>query len=416
MVVSPTLCNVQVLQPRLMIEPSKNPQPTPVDPLDRRWSVLVVYGTRPEAIKLAPVVRALRQRPEALRVAVCATSQHRQMIDQMHRTFDLAPDFDLDLMRSGQSLNDLAARAFHSIDQVLAAVEPDWVLVQGDTTSAAVAAMAAFHRGIRVGHVEAGLRTGDLRQPFPEEANRRIVDLLAEALFAPTQRSCDNLRREGVPGDRIHLTGNTVVDAVHQLRQEVAPEARDEVLLTVHRRESFGEPLRQIFAALRDLAVRFPRVLWTYPVHPNPEVQGPAHELLAELPNVDLRAPMDYPELVACLSRCRLVLTDSGGLQEEAPAFGKPVLVLREKTERWEGVEAGVARLVGTDRRRIFAAAEELLTDRDAYAAMSRVANPYGDGRASERIADVLCGRPYSPFAVAEDRSVVAAPREAARR
>lgn len=399
-----------------MIEPSKNQQPASGGPLEPGLSVLVLYGTRPEAIKMAPVVRALRRRPDVFRVTVCATSQHRQMLDQMHRTSDLAPELDLDLMRPGQSLNDLAARAFQSIDEVIAKVEPDWVLVQGDTTSATVAAMAAFHRGVRVGHVEAGLRTGDLSQPFPEEANRRIVDLLADALFAPTQRSCDNLRREGVPGDRIHLTGNTVVDALHELRQEVAPESRNEVLLTVHRRESFGEPLRQIFAALRDLAVCFPQVLWTYPVHPNPEVQGPAHELLAELPNIHLRAPMDYPELVACLSRCRLVLTDSGGLQEEAPAFGKPVLVLREKTERWEGVEAGVARLVGTDRRRIFAAAEELLTDRDAYAAMSRVANPYGDGRASERIADILCGRPYSPFAAAEDRSVVAAPSEAGRR
>ena len=360
--------------------------------------ILVVYGTRPEAIKMAPVVRALA-RPGVFAVTVCATGQHREMLAQVQDLFGLRPDVDLRLMRPDQSLNALAAAALAAVDEVLASAAPDWLLVQGDTTTAMAAALAAFHRGVRVGHVEAGLRTGDLARPFPEEANRRIVDALAAALFAPTGRAAGALLAEGVDPSRIHVVGNTVIDALRLL--PIDPEtvpARPEVLVTVHRRESFGAPLAGIFAALRRLAESFPGVDWIYPVHPNPNVRGPAHEALGGLPNLTLCAPLGYGELVRRLRRCRFVLTDSGGLQEEAPTFGKPVLVLRDTTERPEGIEAGVARLVGTDGERIVAAAAELLTSEAAYAAMARAVNPYGDGRAAERIAAILAGEPWTPF------------------
>ncbi|HEV2852131.1 MAG TPA: UDP-N-acetylglucosamine 2-epimerase (non-hydrolyzing) [Thermoanaerobaculia bacterium] len=371
---------------------------TPSQPL----AILAVYGTRPEAIKMAPVIEALRRRPAAFTVRACATGQHREMLDQAQEIFGLRPDLDLNLMRHDQTLNGLAASALEAMDRVLASSPPDWLLVQGDTTTAMTAALAAFHRGVRVGHVEAGLRTGDLRRPFPEEANRRIIDLLAEALFAPTERARAALLAEGCEERRIHVVGNTVVDALEKLMLAANGPAREperpEVLITVHRRESFGESLRGIFTALRRLAESFPDVLWTYPVHRNPNVRGPAHEILGGLPNVELLDPLDYRELVARLARCRFVLTDSGGIQEEAPALGKPVLVLRDTTERPEGVEAGVALLAGTRPERIFSEASRLLTDRAAYLAMARAVNPYGDGRASERIAAVLAGEPWEPF------------------
>ncbi len=361
--------------------------------------ILAVYGTRPEAIKMAPVIEALKRRPDAFSVRVCATGQHREMLDQVQEIFGLQPDLDLNLMRHDQTLNGLAAAALEAVDGLLAAAAPDWLLVQGDTTTAMTAALAAFHRGVRVGHVEAGLRTGDLRRPFPEEANRRVIDLLADALFAPTERSRDALLAEGCDEGRVHVVGNTVVDALATLAPGPAAEGeRPEVLITVHRRESFGEPLRGIFTALRRLAGSFPEVLWIYPVHRNPNVRGPAFEILGGLPNLELRDPLDYRELVALLARCRFALTDSGGIQEEAPALGKPVLVLRDTTERPEGVDAGVARLAGTDPERIFTEASRLLTDRSAYLAMARAVNPYGDGRASERIAAILAGEPWEPF------------------
>ncbi len=381
--------------------------------------ILVVYGTRPEAIKLAPVVRALT-RPGVFAVTLCATGQHREMLAQVQDLFALRPDVDLRLMRPDQSLNALAAAALAAVDEVLASAAPDWLLVQGDTTTAMAAALAAFHRGVPVGHVEAGLRTGDLARPFPEEANRRIVDALAAALFAPTERAARALLAEGVDPARIHVVGNTVIDALRLLSPDatepVDPEtapARPEVLVTVHRRESFGAPLAGIFAALRGLAGSFPGVDWIYPVHPNPNVRGPAHETLGGLPNLILCAPLDYGELVRRLRRCRFVLTDSGGLQEEAPTFGKPVLVLRDTTERPEGIEAGVARLVGTEGERIVAAAAELLTSEAAYAAMARAVNPYGDGRAAERIAAILAGEPWTPFRPAAAGTAAEAPSPA---
>lgn len=366
--------------------------------------VLAVYGTRPEAIKMAPVLAALARRPERFAVRVCTTGQHREMLDQAQDLLGLRPDLDLRLMRPDQTLNGLTAGALAAIDGVLAAEAPDWLLVQGDTTTAMAAALAAFHRRIRVGHVEAGLRTGDLRRPFPEEANRRIVDLLADALFAPTARARDTLLAEGSDPARVHVVGNTVIDALGtiagELRDPQEP-GRTEVLVTVHRRESFGAPLIEIFSALRRLAEGFPDVDWIYPVHRNPNVRGPAHEILGGLPNLHLHEPFDYRELVRRLMRCRFALTDSGGIQEEAPTFGKPVLVLRETTERPEGVEAGVARLVGADRETIFAEASRLLTSETAYLAMARAGNPYGDGHAGERIAAILAGEPWTPFAPA---------------
>jgi UDP-N-acetylglucosamine 2-epimerase (non-hydrolysing) len=380
--------------------------------------ILVVYGTRPEAIKMAPVIAALRRRPEAFAVTVCTTGQHREMLDQVQDLLGLAPDLDLRLMQQGQTLSGLAAAALAALDGVLAARAPDWLLVQGDTTTAMAAALAAFHRGVRVGHVEAGLRTGDLGRPFPEEANRRLVDVLASALFAPTERAGRALLAEGCDAGRIHVVGNTVIDALRSISRELSPPGaapqRPEVLVTVHRRESFGAPLREIFAALRRLAESFPGVAWIYPVHRNPNVREPALAALSGLPNLELHEPFDYRELVRRLARCRFVLTDSGGIQEEAPAFGKPVLVLRDTTERPEGIEAGVARLVGTDRERIFAAAAELLTSEAACAAMALAINPYGDGQAAERIAAILAGEPWTPFRPA-GTGAAASPALAAR-
>jgi len=367
--------------------------------------ILAIYGTRPEAIKMAPVIQSLHRRANACRLSVCVTAQHRELLDQVHELFSIEPDLDLNLMQHDQALNDLTARGFSGLDRVLTKVNPDWVLVQGDTTTALVAAMASFHRGTRVAHIEAGLRTGNLRHPFPEEFNRRVIDLAAEACFAPTRRAVHALRAEGVAPERIHLTGNTVVDALESIRKGLPPSSSDpEVLITVHRRESFGSGVSKIFEAIRQLAQEFDDIRWIYPVHPNPRVRGPAYQQLADLPNVELCDPFGYLELIRRLNKCRLVLTDSGGIQEEAPAFGKPVLVLRETTERPEGIDAGVAELVGVSTERIVETSRRLLTDDSAYARMASAVNPYGDGLAAERIASCLLGEPWSPFG-SESRS-----------
>lgn len=359
-----------------------------------RLRVLLVYGTRPEAIKLAPVVRELRGRPARFETLLCASGQHREMLAQVHDFFGFAPDFDLDVMRPGQTPNAVAGAVFRDLDPLLERLRPDWLLVQGDTTTAMAAGFAAFHRRVRVGHVEAGLRTGDLEQPFPEEANRTVIDVLASALFAPTTQAVDSLRAAGIAPQRVFLTGNTVVDALAWARQLVPPqEAVEEVLITLHRRESFGEPLRQVCLAVRELAARFPAVAWLLPVHPNPEASAPVRALLGELPNVRLRDPLGYGELIAAMLRCRLILTDSGGIQEEASVLGKPVLVLRDKTERPDGVRAGIALLVGTDRERIVDSASRLLSDPAAARAMMAATGAselYGDGHAARRIADIL--------------------------
>ncbi len=360
--------------------------------------VMVVYGTRPEAIKMAPVIDELRRRTDRFSVTVCATAQHRELMDQVHRVLDLRPDMDLDLMRPGQTLNGLAARSLQAMQEVLGSSQaPDWVLVQGDTSTAMAVALAAFHLQIPVGHVEAGLRTGDLQQPFPEEANRCIIDLLADALFAPTRRAGQGLLDEGVDPSRIHLTGNTGIDTLLRVAEQTggddgAQSNGNEVLITMHRRESFGAAMRGVLQAFGELAGRFPDHRWIFPVHHNPNVREPAREILSGIDNLQLCSPLHYVALVRCLQRVRLVLTDSGGIQEEAPTFGTPVLVLRDTTERPEGVQAGVARLVGTDRERIVSETSRLLSDEHAYRRMVGSINPYGDGRAAEQIVKVLSG------------------------
>jgi len=362
--------------------------------------VLAVVGTRPEAIKMAPIVLRLAAEP-GFETIVCATAQHRDLLDSALALFGIRPDLDLDLMRPDQTPSSVAAGVLQAFDPILRDVAPDVVLVQGDTTTVMAAALACFHRQVAVGHVEAGLRTGDFRNPFPEEMNRRVTDLVAAHHFAPTPRSAAALAREGIDRARIHVTGNTVVDALRWLSGRVPAgeeaDRRELVLVTSHRRESFGEPMRRSFRAIARLARRFPDTRFVFPVHPNPNVLEAAR-LFDGIGNVELHPPVDYDRLVGWMRSARLILTDSGGIQEEAPTFGKPTLVLRETTERPEGVEAGVARLVGTDEEKIFREAERLLTDPEAWGAMARAANPYGDGRAAERIVAVLAGRPTEPF------------------
>lgn len=361
--------------------------------------ILLVYGTRPEAIKMAPVVHALRARTDRFDTIVCSTAQHREMTDQVEALLGFTPDVDLDLMVHNQTLSGLLAAGVAALDAQIERTAPDCLLVQGDTTTAMAAALASFNRGVPVGHVEAGLRTGDLARPFPEEANRRIIDVVTAAHFAPTKRARDALLAEGVDHATVHLTGNTVVDAVHHVAAGMSEGVpADEVLVTLHRRESFGAALAAMLGALRTLAEAHPSTRFTLPVHPNPSVRGPVHELLGGVDNLTLCDPLDYRTLVEHLRRARIVLTDSGGIQEEAPAFGVPVLVLRDRTERPEGIEAGVAQLVGTDPDAILAAATEALARTPVGARLEVTANPYGDGHAAERIVAILAGEPWEPF------------------
>ncbi len=375
--------------------------------------VLTVFGTRPEAIKLAPVIKALEADPE-IASRTCTTGQHREMVDRVLEVFGIRPDHDLALMRPGQTLNGLAARAVAALDPVLEAERPDRVLVHGDTTTALAATLAAFHRQIPVGHVEAGLRTGDLARPWPEEANRRCIDAVADQLYAPTAAASANLRAENLGPRRIVVTGNTVIDAlaIAHRRSEAAPvsaelaavEARAEagakiILVTGHRRESFGAGFQGICTALARLAERGD-VEIVYPVHPNPQVREPVLSRLGGLPRVHLIEPLDYLPFVRLLACAHFTLTDSGGVQEEAPSLGTPVLVMRDVTERPEAVAAGTARLVGTDPDRILAAASALLDEPEDHARVSRIANPYGDGRASARILAAIKGVPVSEFVV----------------
>jgi UDP-N-acetylglucosamine 2-epimerase (non-hydrolysing) len=372
--------------------------------------LLVAFGTRPEAIKLAPVIHRLAAEPDRFETVVCVTGQHREMLEQVLAFFDIRPDRDLRLMRPDQTLPELTAAALVAMGGVLAAERPDLVLVQGDTSTTMATALAAFYARVPIAHVEAGLRTRDRFAPFPEEVNRRIVSTIADLHFAPTVRARDALLGEGVDPATVHVTGNTVVDALLAARDRLgasgapsaalralAGESRPLVLMTAHRRESFGPGLRDVCLAVRDLVERNPELLVVFPVHLNPRVREPVEACLRASPacgtRLVLTGPVDYPDLVWLLDRCRLVLTDSGGIQEEAPTFAKPVLVLRGTTERPEGVEAGVARVVGTDPARIVAEAERLLRDPAAYAAMAAGTNPYGDGRAAERIVDVLRAR-----------------------
>ena len=387
--------------------------------------VLLVFGTRPEAIKMCPLVKEFQKYPQDFETVVCVTGQHREMLDQVLDIFGVKPDYDLNIMKQGQDLYDVTARVLTGMRDVLDAVKPDVVLVHGDTTTSMAAAIAAFYRQIPVGHVEAGLRTHNLYSPWPEEMNRQVTGRIAEYDFAPTPLSRQNLLDEGVPAERITVTGNTVIDALHWVVENVlakgyAPkdpsvaallqddkrsllqgdkchserseESRRLVLITGHRRENFGEGFISMCTAIRDLARKYPEVDFVYPMHLNPNVRKPIREVFGEHPaeNLHFIEPLDYLDFVYLMSRSYIVLTDSGGIQEEAPGLGKPVLVMRDTTERPEALEAGTVKLVGTDYGRIFMEVSRLLDDSDAYDAMSHAVNPYGDGKACPRIVEKL--------------------------
>jgi UDP-N-acetylglucosamine 2-epimerase (non-hydrolysing) len=357
-------------------------------------TVLSVFGTRPEAIKMAPIVKSLASE-KGLRSLVCVTAQHREMLDQVLSLFAIAPDEDLDLMREGQSLEEITTRALTALSETLRRLKPDMLLVQGDTTTTMVASLAAFYARVPVGHVEAGLRTGDPDYPYPEEVNRKITSVLARHHFAPTERARRNLIAEGVPDSAILVTGNTVIDALLEvvaLKPSRAPKlplrGKRLILVTAHRRENFGAPLLEITAAMKDLAGRYPDVDLVYPVHRNPNVDGPVRKELGSTPGIHLIDPLEYKAFVDLMGESYLILTDSGGIQEEAPSLGKPVLVLRDETERPEAVQAGTVRLVGPHRQAIVGGAAQLLDSTEAYAAMARAVNPYGDGKAARRIVE----------------------------
>ncbi len=380
--------------------------------------ILFIFGTRPEAIKLAPVIKEMRKFPRKIDLRVCVTSQHLEMLRQVMRFFKIEPDFDLKIMERGQSLFDITAKAFARLEKVLRAFKPDLVIVQGDTTSAFVGALSGFYVKARVAHVEAGLRSGDKYSPFPEEINRKLTSGIADLHFAPTAGARKNLLKEGVLKN-IFVTGNTVVDALRESALRIEKDARlrsaldrglvrmignawqDKtarfILVTAHRRENFGGALENICAALKVLARNNPGVHIVYPVHPNPNISLPVSRLLGDIKNIHLVKPMDYPHLVRLMSRCSFILTDSGGIQEEAPSLGKPVLVMRGNTERPEAVAAGTAKLVGTGAAGIVASAQRLLDSRRALQSMANRKNPFGDGKAAARIVKIILGASMPP-------------------
>jgi UDP-N-acetylglucosamine 2-epimerase (non-hydrolysing) len=357
--------------------------------------VLSVFGTRPEAIKMAPLIQAMAAQPEVFESKVCVTAQHRSMLDQTLGLFEIVPDYDLDIMAEDQSPTQVAAAVLAKLEPILKTEKPDWVLIQGDTTTTAAAALAAFYAGVRIGHVEAGLRTKDKSQPFPEEINRRIVSLLADLHFGATEPARQNLLAEGIPANRILVTGNPVIDALQSMLRRPMPAAiagmldsqRKLILVTAHRRENFGRPLENICTALLTIAGRYEgRVHIVYPVHENPHVREPVRRILEGSPSITLTSPLDYLSLVHLANSSYMIVTDSGGLQEEGPSLGKPVLVMRNITERPETVAAGMARVIGVETETIVAEVSRLLDDEQAYKSMSTPNDLYGDGKASERI------------------------------
>jgi len=365
---------------------------------------MTIFGTRPEAVKLAPVIQALQQDAHFESI-VCATAQHRQMLDQVLNFFEIRPQYDLNIMKPNQNLFELTRIALEKIEKPLTEAKPDVVLVQGDTTTVLAGALAAYYLKIKVGHVEAGLRTYDKYSPFPEEMNRSLADRLSDYFFAPTETARKNLLREGFLEEKIFVTGNTVIDALQMawarvkdqdwssqlgLPPEIFEKDRRVILVTGHRRESFGPEFESLCQGLRQIAENNANVSLVYPVHLNPNVRAPVEKILREVKGIYLLEPLDYAQLVWLLGRSYLVLTDSGGIQEEAPSLGKPVLVMRKKTERPEGIQAGVARLVGTDEETINAETQRLLDDPIAYAHMAQATNPYGDGKTSKRIVEIL--------------------------
>jgi UDP-N-acetylglucosamine 2-epimerase (non-hydrolysing) len=364
-------------------------------------TVATIFGTRPDALKMAPVVDELRRFPQHVRLRVIVTGQHREMLEQVLSLFEIQPDHDLQVMLERQSLAQIASRVLERLDPILAAERPDVVLVQGDTSTTCIGSLAAFYHKIPVGHVEAGLRTDNRYDPFPEEINRRLTAVLADFHFAPTPQAAANLAREGVPAERIHAVGNTVIDALLSVAERpyrfeepalAAAVSRPGplILVTAHRRENWGEPMHRIGRAVRRLAAAFPEAQVVFQLHKNPIVRDAVRAELADVERVTLVEPQEYLPWVNLMKRCALILTDSGGIQEEAPALGKPVLVMRETTERPEGVAAGTARLVGTEEGTIFEAAARLLREPTAYQAMAQAANPYGDGQAAGRIREIL--------------------------
>ncbi|WP_130616741.1 non-hydrolyzing UDP-N-acetylglucosamine 2-epimerase [Cohnella abietis] len=354
---------------------------------------MTIFGVRPEAIKMAPLILELQKYPEQIEPLVCVTAQHRQMLDQVLEVFAIKPDYDLDIMQASQTLNDISIRVLQGLEPVLREAKPDIVLVHGDTLTTFLASYAAFMQQIKVGHVEAGLRTWNKLSPYPEEMNRQLTGVLADLHFAPTQWSAGNLRKENKSEDQIYITGNTVTDVFqYTVKSDFTHPVLDWaagkrlILMTAHRRESQGEPHRQIFRAVKRIADEFEDIAIVYPVHPSPAVRGPAQEILGNHPRIKLIDPLDVVELHNFYPHTHLILTDSGGLQEEAPSYGVPVLVLRDTTERPEGIGAGTLELVGTDEEKVYSRAHALLTDPNLYAQMSQAANPYGDGQASKRI------------------------------
>ena len=357
--------------------------------------VLCIIGTRPEAIKMAPVILGMKKDPD-FDVKVLATAQHRELLDQVLSLFNIIPDFDLNVMRSNQSLPDLTARLVTSLDKCLEEINPDIVLAQGDTTTVMVSALAAFYRKIPFGHVEAGLRTGDVQNPFPEEMNRVVASHLAQWHFAPTQSTVDNLLKEGIASSKIFKTGNTVIDALYKvidapnLKQPIIPAGKKMILVTAHRRENFGQPFENICKAILALAKKYSDTCFFYPVHPNPNIKSVVDGLLGGHDQIILSEPLEYLQFVAAMKESYFIMSDSGGVQEEAPALGKPVLVLRNETERPEAVEEGCVKLVGTDYYKIIHEASALLDDEDYFKSMAKGVSPYGDGQATARILEAL--------------------------
>ena len=371
--------------------------------------VLLIFGTRPEAIKLAPVIKELQSDPASFKTTICVTAQHRQMLDQVLNIFDITTDYDLDIMKDNQSLFNVTADCLKKLEPILKKEKPDIILVQGDTTTCFIASLAAYYLKIKIGHVEAGLRTTDKFNPFPEEINRRLTDHLADIHFAPTQKARENLLKEGIPDYKIHITGNTVIDALlftiekqkdektqKTLSEEllnkygISLDSRKLVLVTGHRRESFGQEFQNICHGLKKIALNNKNIQIIYPVHLNPNVQKPVKKILANVKNIHLIEPLDYFSFIWLLNKSYLILTDSGGIQEEAPSLGKLVLVMRRTTERPEGVEAGVAKVIGTSSDSIFSETTQLLENPPLYQSMSKASNPYGDGKASKRICSIL--------------------------
>lgn len=361
--------------------------------------VMTIFGTRPEAIKMAPVVKELLKHKE-IETKVCLTAQHREMLDQVVDLFRLPVDYDLDIMKSGQTLYDITARVLRGLEEVLSKERPDYVLVHGDTTTTFTAALAAFYQQIKVAHVEAGLRTGNLLSPWPEEANRQLTGVLANVNFAPTETARQNLLRENKKDSSIFVVGNTVIDALlhtvkkdyhfEDLEIEAIEEHKRVILVTTHRRENLGDPMHHVYRALRRLVEAIPDTEVVFPVHRNPKVREAVEEELEGIKGIHLVDPMEYEPFTNLMARSAIVLTDSGGIQEEAPSLGKPVLVLRDTTERPEAVQAGTVKLVGTDENKVFDTAYKLLTDEKEYRAMAEAVNPYGDGKSAERIASAL--------------------------